>query len=79
MFKRICIIFFALFFSNFLSAQDKPALTLENGSNLNVLYRNESMGKIYANSRGLGVLYRRGRHVTAKSRSFYEIDFQEAH
>ena len=76
MLKRICIILFALFSSNFLSAQDKPALTLENGSNLNVLYRNESMGKIYANSRGLGVLYRRGRHVTAKSRSFYEIDFQ---
>ncbi len=57
-------------------AQDKPALTVDEGTNLNVLYRNEGSVQIYANTRGFGGLYRRGRHITAKTRSFWEIDFQ---
>lgn len=48
----------------------------ENGSTLNVLYRNEASGKLYANTRGFGVLFRRGRHVNANLRSFFEIDAQ---
>ncbi len=48
----------------------------ENGTTLNVLYRRDMSGKLYANTRGYGVLFRQGKHVTAKTRSFYEIDFQ---
>jgi hypothetical protein len=76
MFRILYIIIFCSFFSALSVAQDKPALKTEEGTTLNVLYRNEGSGKIYANTRGLGALYRRGKHITAKSRSFYEIDFQ---
>jgi hypothetical protein len=48
----------------------------ENGTNLNVLYRSDASGMIYANTRGYGLLFRRGKHVTAKTRSYYEIDIQ---
>ena len=48
----------------------------ENGSTLNVLYRSDMSGKIYANTRGYGISFRQGKHVTAKTRSFYEIDLQ---
>lgn len=48
----------------------------ENGSTLNVLYRNEASGKIYADTRGFGLLFRRGKHVTANTRSFFEVDVQ---
>lgn len=77
MFKRFFIAII-LFTSISLSAQDKPAnaLNTDEGTNLNVLYRNEGSGQIYANTRGIGFLYRKGHHVTAKTRSFYEIDFQ---
>ena len=77
MFRIVFIVIFISVFVN-LSAQDKPAtaLNMDEGTTLNVLYRNEGSGKIYANTRGLGILYRRGRHITAKTRSYYEIDFQ---
>ena len=48
----------------------------ENGTTLNVLYRRDMSGKLYANTRGYGVLFRQGKHITAKTRSFYEIDLQ---
>src|SRR3954470_17786882 len=48
----------------------------ENGSNLNVIYRNDKSGKIYATTRGVGIMFRQGKHVTAKTRSYYEIDLQ---
>ncbi len=78
MFTRLFLLSFVILFlpqvnlaqENILGAGD------ENGTNLNILYRNDASGKIYANTRGYGILYRRGRHVTAKSRSFYEIDLQ---
>ncbi|MEO6303238.1 MAG: hypothetical protein ABIP51_08695 [Bacteroidia bacterium] len=76
MFRAIYITIFCCLFSGFITAQDKPALSVDEGTNLNVLYRNEGSVKIYANTRGLGLLYRRGKHVTAKTRSFYEIDAQ---
>ncbi|MEI8137572.1 MAG: hypothetical protein WCH21_09645 [Bacteroidota bacterium] len=77
MFRSVFIvIFFCIFGSS--SAQDKPAnpLNMDEGTTLNVLYRNEGSGQIYANTRGLGILYRRGKHITAKTRSYYEIDGQ---
>lgn len=48
----------------------------ENGTNLNVLYRNEASGRIFASTRGFGVSFRQGKHVTQKSRSYYEIELQ---
>jgi len=48
----------------------------ENGTTLNVLYRNDMSGKLYANTRGYGALFRQGKHITAKTRSYYEIDIQ---
>jgi hypothetical protein len=33
-------------------------------------------GKIYAHTRGFGVLFRQAKHVTSKTRSYYEIDLQ---
>lgn len=49
---------------------------MENGTNFNVLYRHDVSGKIYANTRGFGASFHRGKHVTAHTRSFYEIDLQ---
>jgi hypothetical protein len=78
MFKRIYLSFFASVFTFVLPAQDQRNIFSndQQGSESNVLYRNDASGKIYANTRGLGVLYRRGKHVTGKTRSYYEIDFQ---
>lgn len=57
-------------------AQDRTIAGAENGTTLNVLYKNEASGKIYANTRGFGVAFKRAKHVTAKTRSFYEFDAQ---
>ena len=76
MFRAIYITLFCCFLADFIIAQDKAALSMDEGTNLNVLYRNEGSVQVYANTRGFGGLYRRGRHVTAKTRSFWEIDFQ---
>ena len=63
--------------SNFALGQNQVISDgYENGTTLNVLYRHDMSGKIYANTRGYGVLFRQGKHVTAKTRSFYEIDIQ---
>jgi len=77
MFKKFYFSFLAIVFSCILNAQEpKSILGDQEGSSLNVLYRNDASGEIYANTRGLGLLYRRGKHVTGKTRSYYEIDFQ---
>lgn len=72
---RLAII--CLFLSTFANAQE-PVMGggYENGTNLNVLYRNEMSGRLFATTRGFGIGFRQGKHVTAKSRSFYEIDLQ---
>ncbi len=78
MFKRLLFIGLALIFGlqfNF-AQQNTVGAGEESGSTLNILYRNDATAKIYANTRGLGILYRRGKHITAKTRSFYEIDVQ---
>jgi hypothetical protein len=77
MFKRFYFLLPILFLAFNIKAQEpKSILSDQEGSNLNVLYRNDASGKIYASTRGLGMLYRRGKHVTGKSRSYYEIDIQ---
>jgi hypothetical protein len=76
-FYQIIISFFLITFTHVIAQQDQIIISnAENGTTLNVLYRNDASAKIYASSRGIGFLYRRGKHVTAKSRSFYEIDAQ---
>lgn len=75
MFNKLCLLFFATLFSCQLFGQETKLFN-EEGSTLNVLYRNDASTKIYANTRGYGILYRRGKHITAKTRSFYEIDLQ---
>lgn len=78
MFRSYFSVVFSLFLScHLLVAQDQAVPgSSENGTTLNVLYRKDVSAKIYVNSRGLGFLFRQGRHVTAKTRSFYEIDIQ---
>jgi len=53
-----------------------PGSGMENGTNLNIVYKQDMSGKIYANTRGYGFTFHRGKHVTVNSRSFYELDFQ---
>lgn len=77
MFRAICSLFILLFIrvSGYAQEQSLPGVP-ENGSTLNVLYRKDQSGKIYAATRGFGALFRQGKHITAKTRSFFEIDFQ---
>jgi len=70
------LVLLTVFSCGFLYSQDRTISNSENGTNLNVLYRNEASGKIYANTRGFGASFKRAKHVTAKTRSFYEIDAQ---
>lgn len=77
MFEKLFIFLFVFFSGCFLYAQDnKLSLSEENGSKLNVLYRHNVSGKVYVTPRGSGLMFRQGRHVTDKTRSFYEIDIQ---
>jgi hypothetical protein len=77
MFRLCCLFVFALFFRASLNGQEQAVGgSYENGNTLNVLYRSDRSAKIYANTRGFGFLFRQGRHVTAKTRSYYEIDLQ---
>lgn len=78
MFNKFFTLVIVVFFTTFLSGQEQniPVVGNQEGSNLNILYRNDASGKIYAHTRGFGISYRRGKHITGKIRSFYEIDFQ---
>ena len=79
MFKWTVFALFSLFLCMKSHAQDKPNLANDNGSTLNVLYRNDITGIVYANTRGFGASVRRGYHKTYKLRSFYELDLQFLH
>lgn len=78
MFHRRFLLFICLINSAlFLHAQNDGFISgSENGTNLNVLYRSDKSAKIYSSTRGLGFLYRKSKHVNAKTRSYYEIDIQ---
>lgn len=78
MFRLFSCFFFVLALQASFRAQTQPLPGVpENGSTLDVLYRKDQSGKIYASTRGFGVLYRQGKHITAKTRSFFEIDLQQ--
>lgn len=60
-------------FSVGLFAQD--AFTLqEAGKDLDVLYRNEMTGAFVVHSQGMGINYRRGKHVTGTKTRFLDFD-----
>jgi len=63
---------------NFSQQELKDDLTrLQNGEDLNVLYRNEASFGIYAHTNtGLGLAYRRGKHVTGKRKRMFEVEAQ---
>jgi len=48
---------------------------LDQGQDLNVLYRNEATGSVFAHTRGWGIQYARLKHVTAKRKSILEFSF----
>jgi hypothetical protein len=54
-------------------AQSAPEV-IESGEELNVLYRHEATFKIFAHSRGYGIGYRRGKHISAKTKSLLEFE-----
>jgi len=50
---------------------------LQNGEDLNVLYRNEKSIGIFGHSAGgFGLAYRRGQHVTGKRKRMFEVEAQ---
>ncbi len=81
MLKQTFTILLIFILSSKLVAQDakielKDNLTrLNNGEDLNVLYRNESSFGFYVHSAGgFGLAYRRGVHVTGKRKRMFEIE-----
>jgi hypothetical protein len=77
MLYKYLILIPVIFSGSFLGAQETPLTGgYESGSTLNVLYRNDMSGKIFATTRGVGVAFRKGKHVTANSRTFYDIEIQ---
>jgi hypothetical protein len=51
-----------------------PAATLSTGKELNVLYRNEASGGVFLHSRGFGMNYRRGKHITGEKKRMLEVE-----
>ncbi len=77
MFKK-CFFSLYLVLCSFLFNAQETATEFydEEGTNLNVLYRNDQSIKAFVNTRGFGLLFRRCKHQTIKTRSFYEFDIQ---
>ena len=79
MFRKFLSLFIIVALSSDAVAQElKDDLTrLQNGEDLNVLYRNESSFGIYAHTAGgIGLAYRRGKHITAKRKRMFEVETQ---
>jgi len=70
------IALFSLAFTVLSAQESLPGGNYENGTTLNVLYRNEAMGKIFASTRGFGVMFRQAKHVTQKTKSYYDVEIQ---
>ncbi len=77
MFKRGLFSLYFVFCIYFFKSQETTSdFYDEEGTNLNVLYRNDQSLKVYVNTRGYGIIFRRGKHQSIKTRSFYEFDIQ---
>lgn len=79
MFRLSFLFFFVLIFlSSLIKGQDQILSgSPENGTNFNVLYRKDKIGKIYLSTRGMGFLFRQSKHITSRTRTYYEIDLQK--
>jgi len=76
MLKKVLFSLFLVLGGFFLQAQVPGGReAIEGGSESNVLYRKDHTGSFYLHTRGMGVLYRMSKHVTAKQRNYFEIDF----
>jgi hypothetical protein len=64
----VCVIFCETLFAQ--SAQQ----ALDQGKDVNVLFRNEATGGVYMHSRGFGAIYRRYWHVTGKLKRLIEFE-----
>lgn len=79
MFNKFSALVFTLFWLGSANAQVKDLINnagYDKGTNYNVIYTHDVSGKLYAHTRGFGLLFRQSKHVTAKTRSFYDIDIQ---
>lgn len=83
MFRKLNIFLFlnVVVFVNNVSAQLSDIQSMmssgyENGTNLNIVYKNDVSVKAYIQTRGVGFLFRQSKHLTVNNRSFYEIDIQ---
>ena len=72
--RKILYILIALFLGSDLLVAQSANTALEQGQELNVLYRNEAVGGIIVHSRGFGLTYKRLKHVTGKRKRFIEFD-----
>ncbi|MBK6523101.1 MAG: hypothetical protein IPG08_12650 [Sphingobacteriaceae bacterium] len=72
MLRKLAFIFLLLICAD-VNAQVIPDYE-KDGSDLNVLYRNEQTFQMYMHTRGYGLLYRRAKHVTFERKSYFEID-----
>ena len=73
MFKKISYLVFAFLLCN-LSYSQSTTQSIENGNDPNVLYRNEISFGVFAHSRGIGINYMRGFHVTGTRKRLVEIE-----
>ena len=79
MFKKLfSLLFVALFSAAAFAQQLKDDLTrLQNGEDLNVMYKNEASFGIYAHTAGgIGLAYRRGYMVNARRKRMFELEAQ---
>jgi hypothetical protein len=79
MYKIILAFILVLVFSAVTFAQETNdnATRIKNGEDVNMLYRNEQSFGIYVHSAGgIGVAYRRGKHVTGTKKKMFEIEMQ---
>jgi hypothetical protein len=79
MFKKIfSLLIFSVLSLGLFSQELKDDLSrLQNGEDVNVLYRNESSFGIYVHSAGgFGIAYRRGKHVTGNRKRMFELEAQ---
>lgn len=79
MFKKLFFLLFLALMVTVASAQQlkDDRTRLQNGEDLNVMYRNEASFGIYAHTAGgIGLAYRRGYMMNAKRRRMFEIEAQ---
>lgn len=71
-FKRL--LSFLAFVLSFSAFSQSTLEAIEKGQEVNVLFRHEATFKVFAHTRGFGVGYRRGKHLSAKTKSLVEFE-----